>query len=262
MVMRLPLAASWLCLALLGACGSPTKAALTEILLVVDTDLPTPSELDEINMSIVGPSGSKKTASARLGNGEAPPPRSLGLVHESGRLAPVDVLVQGKLKGVTVLERKATLAFVKGQTLVLPMHLVGACIGVTCESEQTCTEDGCKSIGIDPASLATWTGEKPRLGSDQDSGGGSLDSGMNRLDSGQDAGGVDANVPSDAGADAGMCTPTAEVCNGVDDDCNGVVDDGFDLMTDPDHCGSCPNACKGPGPNRTCCAGICKRDCA
>jgi hypothetical protein len=47
---------------------------------------------------------------------------------------------------------------------------------------------------------------------------------------------------------------TAETCNGIDDDCNGTVDDGFDLMTDPAHCGSCGTSC---ALGESCCAGTC-----
>ncbi len=41
-------------------------------------------------------------------------------------------------------------------------------------------------------------------------------------------------------------TPAPELCNYTDDDCNGVVDDDFTAggkYVDPDHCGTCNNAC-------------------
>ncbi len=44
--------------------------------------------------------------------------------------------------------------------------------------------------------------------------------------------------PSDAGG---------EVCNGVDDDCDGIVDNGFDLVSDPNHCGQCNLECSVSG---------------
>jgi len=40
------------------------------------------------------------------------------------------------------------------------------------------------------------------------------------------------------------CTATgAETCNTVDDDCDGTIDEGFDLSTDPMHCGVCGRVC-------------------
>ncbi|MBX3273028.1 MAG: exo-alpha-sialidase [Sandaracinaceae bacterium] len=40
------------------------------------------------------------------------------------------------------------------------------------------------------------------------------------------------------------CTPAgAEVCNRADDDCDGTIDEGFDLASDPRHCGECNRAC-------------------
>lgn len=48
----------------------------------------------------------------------------------------------------------------------------------------------------------------------------------------------------------------AEVCNGQDDDCNGQTDELFNLMTDPDHCGACDNACP---QTHDCRSGRCER---
>jgi len=70
--------------------------------------------------------------------------------------------------------------------------------------------------------------------------GGPVDAG--RRDAGRrDSGTPDAG-PVDAGPDG--CVPGApELCNGRDDNCDGTVDEGFDLTTDPEHCGSCETAC-------------------
>ena len=95
----------------------------------------------------------------------------------------------------------------------------------------TCTESGCQSIDIDPATLMEYDGTIPRIG-----------------------------APRDAGTDAmsPMCTPRTEVCNGVDDDCDGMRDDGFDLSSDASNCGACNNRCPGGG-GAVCCAGVCDR---
>ena len=52
---------------------------------------------------------------------------------------------------------------------------------------------------------------------------------------------------------AGECT--GEVCNEQDDNCDGQVDEGFDLSSDPAHCGSCGVAC---GAGSFCAQGHCR----
>ena len=44
------------------------------------------------------------------------------------------------------------------------------------------------------------------------------------------------------------CLAAEETCNETDDDCDGTIDEGFDLMSDPAHCGACGQACPAP-PN-------------
>jgi hypothetical protein len=50
-----------------------------------------------------------------------------------------------------------------------------------------------------------------------------------------------------------------EVCDGKDNDCDGTVDNGFDLKTDPLHCGSCEAQCQ---PGISCVGGKCDFSCA
>jgi hypothetical protein len=63
----------------------------------------------------------------------------------------------------------------------------------------------------------------------------------------------DASVVADA------CEPTEEVCDGLDNDCDGVVDNGFDLQTDPNHCGDCGRVCQYDHALSSCVAGQCVR---
>ncbi len=48
-----------------------------------------------------------------------------------------------------------------------------------------------------------------------------------------------------------------ERCDGVDNNCNGIIDDGFDLDTDPNHCGVCNNKCGYPNAMGNCQGGVC-----
>ncbi|MGC4116299.1 MAG: MopE-related protein [Myxococcales bacterium] len=45
-----------------------------------------------------------------------------------------------------------------------------------------------------------------------------------------------------------------EACDGLDNDCNGVTDDGFDLSSDPNHCGACGTVCALPHAHTACVA--------
>jgi len=49
-----------------------------------------------------------------------------------------------------------------------------------------------------------------------------------------------------------------EACNGIDDDCDDSIDEGFDLLTDPDHCGECGLSCAADNAEVACTDGLCE----
>ncbi|MCA9542774.1 MAG: putative metal-binding motif-containing protein, partial [Myxococcales bacterium] len=51
--------------------------------------------------------------------------------------------------------------------------------------------------------------------------------------------------------------PPSESCDGQDDDCDGRVDEGFDLASDPEHCGRCGTFCGRPNATWLCVQGAC-----
>jgi len=256
--------------AALGCASSDVER--TEILLVVDSDLAVPDELDELAMHIEGPGGVVQDAVAKLA--EAPLPRSLGLVRKQGALSPLNIQVTGRVAGRAIVQRTATLAFVEGRTLVLPLHLVRSCVSRAC-GEQTCSERGCVDVALDPQSLAEWSGREPTLdvpsegfdagtldASAPEADAAPRDGGALLLDGAARDGGSDAarDAAGDgARGDGGSCQPTMELCNGVDDDCDGTADDGFRLSDDPSNCGRCGNVCS--GATRVCCSGRCSTRC-
>lgn len=68
---------------------------------------------------------------------------------------------------------------------------------------------------------------------------------------------------SDADGCEYACTQTnggVEVCDYVDNDCNAQVDEVFNLMSDPQNCGTCGNNCSNLYPNSmgVCNAGVCE----
>lgn len=50
---------------------------------------------------------------------------------------------------------------------------------------------------------------------------------------------------------AGHVGPQPEICDGEDNDCDGGVDEGYNLSTDPAHCGSCEGNCFDGAPPNT-----------
>lgn len=226
----------------------------TEVIVVVDSDLVIPDEIDTIEIAVTAPGGEIKEALASLSSaGELP--STLGLVHNEGSLGPFEVQVTGTRNSEGVVERFATFTFIRGQTLVLAMHLPWSCVGVpSCPQGQTCSEHGC--VDVDVGQLPAWTGTPPRL--DTTTPDGDADSDVD--------GDIDADVDSDGDVDADSdldadeeeeCVPSDELCNGLDDDCDDEIDEGFDLETDEANCGLCGHACDFQNGSGDCTDGEC-----
>ena len=235
---RTSLACALVALASMTGCTAPR----TEVIVITNTDLSVPDELDQILIEVTGPDAEVQTASANLRTGLRPP-RHLGLVHDGGRLGPFSVRVRGLLASAPVVERTAVFEFQPDRTLVLRVDLLEECVGVACTGETTCAAGGCRARTIAPEELEEFDGQLPDAGAPP----------------GDDAGAPrDAGVPTDTGTpppeDAGACVPETETCNEADDDCDGTVDEDFDLDTDTANCGSCGNDCGGDA----CTGGVCE----
>lgn len=199
---------------------------VTELVVVVDTDMNVPAELDAVEIRVTGPSGMQVNAAGSTGaDGALVLPTVLGLTPGGSVLEPVLIEARGSVRGTLLLERRVRTGFVEGEIRMVRLDLLRACSTVSCGSdEQTCTEGGCRPIDVPGASLPTWRGQPERL---------------------------DASVAGDA------CTGREE-CNERDDDCDGFIDEGFDTTVDPDHCGTCGNACGEVANGSTQCArGLC-----
>ena len=88
-----------------------------------------------------------------------------------------------------------------------------------------------------------------------------LDSTVGDTEPPGDAPDLDTSVPDTSVPDTSVpldSCASAEVCNGLDDDCNGEVDEGFNLMQDPDNCGTCGNVCTLADARPGCRAGLCE----
>lgn len=225
----------WVLLAcLVASCGNDD---LTQLMVTIDTDFQVPGELEEVLISIRGPSGEDPSAESPLSAEELP--LTLAVVHRGGPLGPVSVTVDG-LGAVgddgrrpIVIQRRATAWFVEGDVRELRLDLLRECRGVACAPDETCAEGGCRPRMVEENELRPWDGAMR----------------------------TDFGVP-DMGPDMSECEPT-ERCTGTDTDCDGNVDEGFDLNTDMLNCGRCGVECN-PNPTRgstTCQLGECMLAC-
>lgn len=134
----------------------------TEIVLVVDTDLAVPSEIDSVDITITGSGQPQAVPTIDLTAPGAPAfPLTLGLSPANGSSGAVDVAVVGYLQGSPVAQQEASTMFVGGSQRMLRMLLLGSCQGVSCPSAQTCGSTGCSATAISGSSLPPWTGSAP-----------------------------------------------------------------------------------------------------
>lgn len=247
----------------LAACSADAPVR-TQLMLVADTNI---ARVDTIKFEINGPNGKSETVEAKAGP-SAPGPRSLGLLYTGGKLGPFALSATAFDDGKFVVSRSAKVSFVKGQTLVVPLHLVNSCIDVDCKiAGDTCTERGCEASALDASDLKPWDGSAPRAPAEPGAGDGGWvkgDGSINMMDAGRerDASSPDASQPGDAngprdgGRDASsMPDASLMLCDG------GIVD----LMTDEDHCGDCSTVCEAlpadQHADNQCVAGQCKPTC-
>ena len=58
----------------------------------------------------------------------------------------------------SLFTRRAVTRFVPNKSLLLPMYLPSACRSLDCGAQQTCTENGCQSVFVEPSTLQESTG--------------------------------------------------------------------------------------------------------
>jgi hypothetical protein len=209
--------------AALAACS---ERPLTQLVVVADSDLLVPAQLDAIEIEIAPPTGSPVRRTAQLsGDGAIALPVTLGVVHRGGALGPVAIAVRGMRAGDVVVTRLAEIEMREGHTLVAELALEAVCVAVPCPDGQTCAHGDCRDVVLRPTELSEFDGSVPRLG--------------------------------DGGLD---CLP--ELCNGVDDDCDTRIDEMVDTASDPDNCGVCGNVCSAhPHARPACEGGLCALAC-
>ena len=230
--------ASTVALILLAACGTED---LTELVVVIDTDLAVPGELDGLRLAIESPAGMRETSSPLGGAADPTLPVSFSLEHGGHSwLGPVTVTAEGTLGGVPVVAQVRRTSFVRGERRLLTLFLSRDCRGVACPAEETCDRGACVAIDVPPESLPRWQGEVPP-----------------RFDAGP---GMDASMDGavDGGPDGGIDGGPIFMCP------DGLLECGascVDATSDLSHCGACDTACGSSWGSPTCAGGACMLAC-
>jgi alpha-tubulin suppressor-like RCC1 family protein len=140
----------------LAASGCGTKT--TEIILVIDTDLGVPAEMDRLQISVTGPTQSADPISVDLTAPGIPAfPMTLGLTP-TGALSPVTLHVDGVKSGVAVVTREVRTGFADGKSRTLYVLLTLSCLGAACPTNQTCSMGICTSVDSPGDSLPPFKG--------------------------------------------------------------------------------------------------------
>jgi hypothetical protein len=125
------------------ACASPPA----QIVVVVDTDLNVPAEVDAIRVEATGPGGELRVARGFVRSG-ADLPGTVTLVQRGGPRGPIRVRAIAEREGDAIVERSAVVRFVAGEIRVLRLRLDRVCLGVACGA-QTCVAGACTDPTID-----------------------------------------------------------------------------------------------------------------
>ena len=146
-----------------GACGEPTP--LTEILVVVDSDLQVPEALDTVSLEILrppdvplGPFTQLVDPSKRFA---VPLPVSVGIKASSDPTRRITVVATGVRRTDVVVEQQADVDFQEGRVVVLCIRLDADCQDVVCEDDTTCRGGMCTSPAVGAGELQLYDGEEP-----------------------------------------------------------------------------------------------------
>jgi hypothetical protein len=215
-------------------CAGDEVSPRTQLMLVADTDI---EELNQIKFTVS--EGNRERTSGTQAVNLQDAPFTMAVLREEGSLGPLSVSAAGYQGDRLLLERKATVSFVRGKTLTVVLHLVRSCVDrrPDCAQDMTCTENGCAAP--DAAELAPWDGAPPRIGDVMD------------------AGTPDPDAATDAANTDAAGDPNWMQCGGR------MVD----VNTELDHCGRCNRSCRSGSANEgsntlpACIAGACASTC-
>ncbi|HOD24302.1 MAG TPA: hypothetical protein PKK83_18525 [Polyangiaceae bacterium] len=141
---------------------------LTELVVVINSDMETPDEFDGFRVAVTDHEGALSTERYYFVGkepGKVVLPADFGLVPKGGDASrKVAVEVWATLAGADLFSNRALTGFVKGKVLRLDMFLASRCLteAKACKPNETCRVEGCVPEEIDPGSLPEYTpGSQP-----------------------------------------------------------------------------------------------------
>ncbi len=132
---------------------------VTELVVVVNSDMKTPGEFDGFRVVVTGPDGEISTDRYYfIGSepGKVALPADFGLVPKDDDASRrVTVEVWATLAGADLFSNRAITGFVEGKTLRLDMFLASRCLSEAkaCKPNETCRVNGCVPPEVDPGTL-------------------------------------------------------------------------------------------------------------
>lgn len=131
----------------------------TELVLVVQSDLHQPQEIEEVEIVAAG-SAASAPVRVDLTQAEVGFPLTLGL-RPAGEPGEVTVEVVGRLQRDIVVSQRVRTGFVRGESRLLAMELLASCRGVACAPGETCGIAGCTGEEIPGPALPPFAGRLP-----------------------------------------------------------------------------------------------------
>lgn len=130
----------------------------TQVMVVVDGEFATPTEVDELLLAITSPDGNRVSSTADMTVPGGGFPRVVGVLQGDGPEGAYTVEVLARKGGVNVVRRIARFHFTRGEVTMLRIDLLRDCVDRICiDDSRTCGEGGlCERIDVptDP-----WRGE-------------------------------------------------------------------------------------------------------
>lgn len=155
------------CMTVAGMLGACSADPLTELVVVVQSDMTIPDEFDGFRVVVTGHDGDVATDRYFfLGEqpGEVLLPADFGVMPRGGDASRrVTVEVWATDSGADLFSTRAITGFVEGKTLRLDMFLARRCLSEAkeCKPNETCRVQGCAPSEIDPAELPEFDPDQP-----------------------------------------------------------------------------------------------------